>query len=110
MDEFETIVLLITLTAILIFFIAVIVFRRPLPHEKFPADTSPSFEPSINPPSSPRQDLHLPGAVSVPPNWMLNEEDQPFDIRAFYSPISPDQNAAPLYLEALAEFHGDMAV
>jgi hypothetical protein len=68
-------------------------------------DVSSSVIPQPDP-----QYPHLPGAVSRPPEWMLNETDQPFDLRAFYSTISPDQNAAPLYLDALAEFDSLLSV
>ena len=44
----------------------------------------------------------LPGAVSSPPPYLL--EDAPFDVRTFFATPPPDQNAAPLYFDALFEF------
>lgn len=49
----------------------------------------------------------LPGAVSTAPAWLTSA---PFDVAAFFAMPPAAQNAAPLYLEALLDFGGDMAV
>ena len=49
-----------------------------------------------------RQYLKLPGAVSQPPDWLV--ADAPFDVKELFPSIPEDENAAPLYLEALLEF------
>jgi hypothetical protein len=49
----------------------------------------------------------LPGAVTTAPAWL---KGAPFDVAAFFEMPPPSQNAAPLYLEALLDFGGDMAV
>jgi hypothetical protein len=43
------------------------------------------------------------GAVRRLPAW-LEASEAPFDLKAFFAPIPTEQNAARLYLEALAEF------
>jgi len=49
----------------------------------------------------------LPGALRKLPEWM--KTDAPFDVVRFFPEIPPEENAAPLYLEALYEFApGDM--
>ena len=50
---------------------------------------------------------HLPGAVTQPPPWL--DKDAPFDVAAFFAAPPPEQNAAPLYLDALFEFDSVMA-
>jgi hypothetical protein len=49
----------------------------------------------------------LPGAVTKPPPWL---KPAPFDIDAFLEVPRPDENAAPLYLDALFEFSDEVAV
>ncbi len=49
----------------------------------------------------------LPGAVSNPPAYLL--EDAPFDMRTYFGPLPAEQNAAPLYLDALFEFSADVS-
>lgn len=49
----------------------------------------------------------IPGAVSSPPAWL--GKDVPFDVAAYFDAPPPAQNAAPLYLDALFEFSGDLA-
>jgi hypothetical protein len=53
-------------------------------------------------PSSSKREPHLPGAVSKAPAWL---RPSPFDLDQFFKMPPEVQNAAPLYLEALAEFH-----
>ncbi|QEH36232.1 hypothetical protein OJF2_47920 [Aquisphaera giovannonii] len=50
----------------------------------------------------------LPGAVTRPPEWLGPEA--PFDVAAYFKAPPDDQNAAPLYLDALFEFGPEMAV
>jgi hypothetical protein len=47
----------------------------------------------------------LPGAVSEPPAWL---KDAPFDIAKFFEMPPPQENAAPLYLDAFYEFSPEM--
>ncbi len=54
------------------------------------------------------QELALPDAVEQPPAWLL--KDAPYDLARFFTLPPGNQNAAPLYLDALAEFSGEMAV
>jgi hypothetical protein len=49
----------------------------------------------------------LPGAVDRPPSWLGKEA--PFDLAVYFAAPSPQQNAAPLYLDALFEFGSEMA-
>jgi len=44
----------------------------------------------------------LPGAVHKAPDWL--KKNAPFDVDAFFIQVPPEENAAPLYLEALYEF------
>jgi hypothetical protein len=46
--------------------------------------------------------------VTSPPAWLGN--DLPFDTNAFFTAPPPDDNAAPLYLDAFFEFDPEMAV
>jgi hypothetical protein len=48
----------------------------------------------------------LPGAIVYPPAWL---KDAPFDVAKFFAMPRPEENAAPLYIEALFEF-GDMSL
>jgi hypothetical protein len=50
----------------------------------------------------------LPGAVTRPPDWI--GKTAPFDVAAFFKAPPPDENAAPLYLDALFEFSSALAV
>src|SRR5262249_35035436 len=50
----------------------------------------------------------LPGAVTKAPDWIGT--DAPFDVAGFFAAGPRDQNAAPLYLDALFEFGVEMAV
>lgn len=45
----------------------------------------------------------LPRAMTQRPEWW--GADEPFDVAQFWVTVPPDQNAAPLYLDALYEFH-----
>lgn len=44
----------------------------------------------------------LPGAMADPPAWLV--KDAPFNVAEFFALPRPEENAAPLYLEALLEF------
>lgn len=44
----------------------------------------------------------IPRAVSQLPDWMA--QDAPFDVKQYWITVPTDQNAAPLYLDALYEF------
>ena len=48
----------------------------------------------------------LPGAVSKAPDWLGS--GVPFDVKAYFVAPPPEQNAAPLYLDALFEFTSDV--
>jgi hypothetical protein len=50
----------------------------------------------------------LPGAVTKAPAWL--GADAPFDVAKFFEAVPRDQNAAPLYLDALFEFSGELEV
>jgi hypothetical protein len=50
----------------------------------------------------------LPGAVTSLPSFLL--ADAPFDIAKHFESPPPEQNAAPLYLDALFEFSSDVGV
>lgn len=54
-----------------------------------------------------RPEPRLPGAVTKPPEWV--GADAPFDLKAFFAAPPPEQNAAPLYLDALFEFDPNLA-
>ena len=49
----------------------------------------------------------LPGAVEGAPDWI--GDHAPFDVARFFDAPPPGQDAAPLYLNALAEFGDEMA-
>jgi hypothetical protein len=49
-----------------------------------------------------RPNLVFPDAMTEPPAW--NDANTPFDMAAFLKGPPPEENAAPLYLEALYEF------
>ena len=62
-----------------------------------------SAQPAIGvPPTEPRQ----PGAIDSPPAWL---RDAPFDVARFFAMPPAAENAAPLYIEAFAEFDGAVA-
>jgi hypothetical protein len=50
----------------------------------------------------PRPNLVFPDAVTEPPSW--HDRNTPFDLATFLKAPPEDENAAPLYLEALYEF------
>ena len=50
----------------------------------------------------------LPRAVTTLPEWLI--KDAPFDVKQFWVTVPQDQNAAPLYLDALYEFSPLMEV
>ena len=52
--------------------------------------------------SSPR----LPDAVTQAPAWLVG--NAPFDVVKYFEAPPPDQNAAPLYLDAIAEFSWEL--
>jgi hypothetical protein len=60
-------------------------------------------------PASRRALPGLPGAVERPPAWLVADKGVPFDLKAYFAPVPAEQNAAPLYLDALFEFSGDVA-
>ena len=65
------------------------------------------FWPSTPKSPAARNDLALPGAVTEPPEWLL--DDAPFDVAKYFEAPTPEENAAPLYIDALFEFEFDMA-
>ena len=61
------------------------------------------------PPEAPRASPpSLPGAVTRPPDWI--GDTAPFDVNAFFAAPPPEENAAPLYLDALFEFGKEVAI
>ncbi len=48
----------------------------------------------------------LPGAVTKAPAWL--GADAPFDVKEFFKVVPREKNAAPLYLDALFEFSGEL--
>ena len=50
----------------------------------------------------------LPGAVTKAPEGL--DTDAPFDIKKSFTVLSPSQNAAPLYLDALFEFGANVDI
>ncbi|MFM9960134.1 MAG: WD40 repeat domain-containing protein [Planctomycetaceae bacterium] len=44
----------------------------------------------------------LPPALTQLPDWLVQEA--PFDVQKYWAAVPPEQNAAPLYLDALYEF------
>jgi hypothetical protein len=50
----------------------------------------------------------LPGAVSKALDWSLS--DAPFDVARHFQGVPQEQNAAPLYLDALYEFGAELEV
>jgi hypothetical protein len=50
----------------------------------------------------------VPGAVAQPPAWLVADKEIPFDLKAFFALPRAEQNAAPLYLDALFEFSPDV--
>ncbi len=65
---------------------------------------SPSGSAAVNDPGSgPR----FPDGISEPPQWLI--ANAPFDVAKFFEAPPPDQNAAPLYLEAIFEFSAEPA-
>ncbi|WP_337174639.1 hypothetical protein [Paludisphaera sp.] len=52
------------------------------------------------------EELRLPGAVGPCPAWL--KDDAPFDVGTFFAQPRAEEDAAPLYLEALAEFGPDL--
>lgn len=50
----------------------------------------------------------LPGAVTAAPQWL--DSGGPFNPQDLFAPLEPEQNAAPLYLNALIGFSSELAV
>jgi hypothetical protein len=50
----------------------------------------------------------LPGAVTKAPAWIGS--DAPFDVAKYFEAVPRERNAAPLYLDALFEFSGELEV
>ena len=69
-------------------------------------DTGETVLEYIDPP--PPGVVRLPRALSQPPDWLV--EEAPFDVRKFWVTVPDDENAAPLYLDALYEFSPIMEV
>jgi hypothetical protein len=56
----------------------------------------------------PRTYPSFPDALTEPPAWI--GPDAPFDVAKFLEAPPPDQNAAPLYLDALFEFNSELSL
>jgi len=67
------------------------------------APSSATASPPAAAPSGPA----FPDAVTEPPDWLV--KDAPFDVAAFFAAPPPEENAAPLYLDALYEFGDEVA-
>jgi len=78
--------------------------RAPTPEPRPVAAAKP--ESPISEIPAPNSEPHLPGALPAALEWMC--QDAPFDVREFLEPIPREENAAPLYLDALAEFSAKM--
>jgi hypothetical protein len=50
----------------------------------------------------------FPDAVTEPPPWI--DADAPFDVAKFFESPPDDENAAPLYLDALFEFSSELSI
>lgn len=74
---------------------------------KSPATPAAQAESPRRPMDSATNYPRIPADVTVPPDWLL--ADAPFDLKKIYALIPPDENAAPLYLEALGEFSAEVA-
>lgn len=57
--------------------------------------------------SAPADEPRLPGAFVDPPAWLV--KDAPFDMAKFFAMPRPEENAAPLYLDAFLEFGPEVA-
>ncbi len=58
--------------------------------------------------SGPRTYPSFPDALTEPPAWIGS--DAPFDVAKFLQVPPPQQNAAPLYLDAMFEFSGEFSI
>ncbi len=67
--------------------------------------SQPGSKPSVA--DGTRKFPSFPDAVTEPPSWI--GPDPPFDVARFFAAPPPDQNAAPLYLDALFEFNETLA-
>ncbi len=57
----------------------------------------------------PRQYPSLPDAISTLPTWLVEDPNVPFDIAEYATMPTPEENAAPLYLDAFYEFSSEVA-
>jgi hypothetical protein len=70
---------------------------------------SPSAKSDATAPSAGATDYpRLPGSGELPSPRLVSP-GAPFDVAAFLAPVPPEENAAPLYLDALMEFDPGMA-
>lgn len=53
---------------------------------------------------TPRPYPSLPDAVSAMPVWLIQDKNAPFDVAEYAATPARDDNAAPLYLDAIFEF------
>jgi len=58
--------------------------------------------------AEPREYPSLPDAISALPTWLIETPNAPFDLADYGKMPDPDDNAAPLYLDALYEFSSDV--
>ncbi len=58
-------------------------------------------------PPEPRRYPSFPEAVSHAPVWLVADENAPFDVGEYFETPVWEDNAAPLYLSALAEFSSE---
>ncbi len=79
------------------------------PSADLAVDTSPPDE-SWRLPPEPRRYPSLPDAISAPPPWLLADTSAPFDLVEHFSMPIWEDNAAPMYLDALYEFESKLEV
>lgn len=54
-------------------------------------------------PKDVKLNLTLPDAMTEPPEWLASDPSVPFDTKEFFEVPPPEENAAPLYIKAMAE-------
>ncbi|OHB66210.1 MAG: hypothetical protein A2V70_12275 [Planctomycetes bacterium RBG_13_63_9] len=69
---------------------------------------APSGQPAPPAPAAPRRYPSFPDAMTEPPPW--NDAKPLFDLAEFLKAPPDEENAAPLYLDALFEFSCDVAI
>lgn len=90
-------------------------FRLEIPQNRIPVTAAAAAAPLVprattavasKTASSGSKVPHLPDAVTEAPAWLVGTA--PFDVAKYFEVPPPDQNAAPLYLDAIFEFASDV--